>query len=201
MDLDDPIVSDDTDFHSSPNKLDKEHWPNSLQSACVFDNLLLSQIHHGLAKIIILSWVDHPPTNLGNKTHGKLKADHWLILFTIFFSLILPEIWSTTPSQKNLTLLKNLHNVVACTYVIISHMTSTSAGQQFSEHFFQYCCSSQLLFPNIKSCPDYHYAMYIPDFLCFWGLLIKLNEYPYEHHNGLLQHIQTNKHLCEFFYQ
>jgi len=92
MDLNDPIVSDDTNFYSSSNKSGEKHWPNSLQSACVFDNLLLSQIYHGLAKIIIPSWVDHLPTNLDNKTHRKLKADHWLTLFTIFFPLIFPEI-------------------------------------------------------------------------------------------------------------
>jgi len=174
---------------------------DSLQSACIFGNSLLSQIHHGLANIIIPSWVDHPPTNFSSKTHGKLKADHWLTLFTIFFPLILPEIWSTTPSQKNLSLLKNFHNLVACTHVIISHMTSASAAQQFSDHFFQYCHSSQSLFPHIKSHPNHHYAMHIPDLLCFWGPLIKLSEYPYERHNGLLQHIQTNKHLCKFSYQ
>jgi len=84
--------------------------------------------YYGLANIIIPSWVDCPPTNLGDKTHRKLKADHWLILFTIFFPLILPEIWSTAPSQKNLALLKNFHNLVACTHVIISHMTSASAA-------------------------------------------------------------------------
>ena len=68
-------------------------------------------------------------------------------------------------------------------------MISASAAQQFSEYFFQYYCSSQLLFPNIKSYPNYYYAMYIPDLLCFWGPLIKLSEYPYKHYNSLLQHI------------
>ena len=95
----------------------------------MFDNLLLSQIYYSLAKIIIPSWIDCLPTNLDNKTHRKLKVDHWLTLFIIFFPLILSEIWSAAPSQKNLILLKNLHNLVTCTYVIISHMISISAAQ------------------------------------------------------------------------
>jgi len=68
----------------------------------------------------------------------------------------------------------------------------------FEKHYLQYRKSSQLLFPNASSCPNHHYAMHIPDLLQFWGLLIKLSEFPYERHNGLLQKIKTNKHLCEY---
>ncbi|KAJ7089079.1 hypothetical protein C8R44DRAFT_892459 [Mycena epipterygia] len=50
----------------------------------VFDSESMAIIHAGLAGVVIPAWIDWPPVNLGEKAHGKLKADNWLVLFTIF---------------------------------------------------------------------------------------------------------------------
>jgi len=191
--------TDDSDFHMVTSDLesdDKED--NILLTACIFDAFSLSQIHHCIANTVIPTWTDRPPSNLGEKSHGKLKADQWLTLFTIFLPLILPELWSKNISQRNTALLKNFHDLVACTHIILLHETSSTMATSFGKHYLQYRKSSQLLFPNVSSHPNHHYAMHIPDLLQFWGPLIKLSEFPYERHNGLLQKIKTNKHLCEY---
>ncbi|KAK7031907.1 hypothetical protein R3P38DRAFT_2774377 [Favolaschia claudopus] len=72
----------------------------------VFDAEAMAKIHAGLAAVRIPSWIDRPPTNLGEKAHGKLKADNWLVLITIFFPLILPEMWYE--GELDLTMLRQI---------------------------------------------------------------------------------------------
>jgi len=158
--------TDDSDFHIVVSDLESDdEESNLLLTICIFDTFTLSQIHHCIANTVIPTWIDWPPSNLGEKSHGKLKADQWLILFTIFLPLILPELWSKNISQQNAVLLKNFHDLVACTHIILSHETSSTMAISFGKHYLQYCKSSQLLFPNVLSHLNHHYAMHIPDLL------------------------------------
>jgi len=191
--------TDDSDFHIVTSDLESDdEESNLLLTTCIFNTFALSQIHHCIANTVIPTWIDRPPSNLGKKSYEKLKADQWLILFTIFLPLILPELWSKNILQQNTVLLKNFHDLVACTHIILSYKTSSIIATSFGKHYLQYCKLSQLLFLNVSSYPNHHYAMHIPDLLQFWGPLIKLSEFSYEKHNGLLQKIKTNKHLCEY---
>jgi len=82
----------------------------------------MSRIRSGLAAVTIPSWLERPPTNLGEKSHGKLKADMWRILFTVFLPLILPELWhdASMPDQLDHSklLLENFHSLVYCTNIV-----------------------------------------------------------------------------------
>ena len=84
MDLDDNSNKDDF----LPNSNSSSDDTSLLPLGYIFSQSSLAQIQDYIAHVVILSWVDQPPSNLGHKIHGKLKADQWLILFTIFLSLI-----------------------------------------------------------------------------------------------------------------
>ena len=137
MDLND---DDESNFHTSLGSDDGSQCSevNALHSAYIFNASILAEIRNCIANVMIPSWVNRPPANLSDKSHGKLKADHWLILFTVIFSIILPEIWSRTKSQHNLALLKNPHNVTTCTHIVISYMTSLELTNTFSAHYHDY---------------------------------------------------------------
>jgi len=101
MNIDDASNDDESDFHPSLDSDNDSQYSEveSLHLACIFDALTLVEIHNCITNVAIPSWVNRPPANLGEKSHGKLKADHWLTLFTVIFPLILPEIWSRTKTQ------------------------------------------------------------------------------------------------------
>jgi hypothetical protein len=42
-----------------------------------------------------------------------------------------------------------------------------------------------------------HYAMHNAELMKFWGPLPLLSEFPYEQHNGALQKIKANWHICK----
>jgi len=90
MDLSD----NESDFYASLGSDDDSEYSEvkSSHSACIFNALTLAEIHNCIANVIILFWINCSPANLSDKCHGKLKADHWLILFTVIFPLILPKI-------------------------------------------------------------------------------------------------------------
>ena len=37
----------------------------------------------------LLTWVQRPPSNLGEPSHGKLKAHELLVLFSVIFPLVI----------------------------------------------------------------------------------------------------------------
>jgi len=180
MNIDDESNNDGSDFHPSLGS-DNDSEVESSNLACIFDTSTLAEIHDCITNVAIPSWINCPPANLGEKSHGKLKANHWLILFTVIFPLIIPEIWLRPKTQHHTALLKILHNVITCTHIVASYTTSPELAKTFVDHYHDYQVSSTKLFPNMQSCPNHHYALYIPDLLLgnySWQLSFKLMDSP-----------------------
>lgn len=62
---------------------EKEEYEAAQKAVCIFGPEAMSKIHACNAEANIPTWLVCPPQNLGDKSHGKLKADQWLTLFTI----------------------------------------------------------------------------------------------------------------------
>jgi hypothetical protein len=168
------------------------------QSKPIFNTQEMALLHHGLSDVVIPSWIERPPTNLGDKTHGKLKAEMWLILFTVFLPLIMPEIFLSSGSDFYAQLLDNFVNLVACTNIVCAHRTCSEWADLYMTHYICYRQSSKILFPTLSTRPNHHFAMHIGDMLKFWGPLIKLSEFGGERHNGRMQKVKTNRHERRF---
>jgi hypothetical protein len=163
----------------------------------VFNSEAMSKIHECIANAIVPSWITRPPQNLGDKSHGKLKADQWYTLFTIFLPMVLPELWLASGKHQDSALLDNFHDLVMCTNIIGSYTTSNSIADNYLHHYIRYRRTSETLFPMVATRPNHHYAMHNAELMKFWGPLPLLSEFPFEQHNGTLQKINTNWHICE----
>jgi hypothetical protein len=74
----------DVDFQpDDESDTDNEDSEEAWRATCVFSTVKLADIHACLSETVIPSWIERPPTNL--KSHGKLKADQWFLLFSILF--------------------------------------------------------------------------------------------------------------------
>lgn len=154
----------------------------------------MSRIQSGLAAVTVPSWLERPPTNLGEKSHGKLKADTWKILFTVFLPLILPELWHNTsmPDSHSNLLLKNYHLLVYCTNIVCCNVVMSDMPGLYTQQYRTYLLTSKHLFPHVKLRPNHHYAMHNAEQLRFWGPLPQVSEFFGERQNGQLQDINTN---------
>ena len=138
---DDNFVPDsDSDSNHSVEKNDK--GSNSTNEAAVACCLLLSevdQIRECIANVSLPSWIQRPPVNLGEKTHGRLKADHWYTLFAVILPLILVELWTSPDgSNRESQLLSNFHDLVACTNIACAYSTSNSLADTFMGFYKSY---------------------------------------------------------------
>ena len=184
--------SDNDSYDFQDNKVD-----DSWKLTCVFTTAELTRIHACLSDAIIPSWVERPPRNLGEKSHGKLKADQWFVLFSIFLPLVLPEIWQVPSNNRHQSLLNNFYNLVTCTNIVCAYSVTSESANTYLDHYIKYRQSSRILFPKVGERPNHHYAMHNADLMKFWGPLMPLSEFAGERHNGNLQNIETNGHACE----
>ncbi|KAF7336362.1 hypothetical protein MVEN_02184700 [Mycena venus] len=194
-----PCEGYESEEEEDDDELDEDAiYASEKPSRIVFDSDAMAIIHAGLAGVVIPAWIDRPPVNLGDKMHGKLKADNWFVLFTIFFPLIIPELWwGPSSSRKDLKLLDNFHDLMGATNIVCSYTASPGEADEYDEFYVRYLQSSRSLFPGLTTRPNHHYAMHNGEQMKWWGLLPKLSEFMYESHNGSLQKIKTNNHMWE----
>ncbi|KAF8142259.1 hypothetical protein K438DRAFT_1911289 [Mycena galopus ATCC 62051] len=146
-----------------------------------------------ISNISLPTWVARPPRNLGEASHGKLKAYESLILFTVIFPLIIPELWWGKGATE-LAFLQNFHHLVACTNIVSSFSTSNTLADLFTDHYVKYRKALPQLFPiKFKSVSNHHFAQHNGSLLKFWGPFGALNEFAGERMNGMLQKIKTNR--------
>ncbi|KAJ7119217.1 hypothetical protein C8R43DRAFT_960148 [Mycena crocata] len=132
-----------------------------------FSPLQLGTIRACIRDIDLPTWVNRPPKNLGDAQHGKLKANEYLILFTVILPVILPELWWGEDLLQR-KLLKNFHHLVA------------------SLHHFQHLKQRQI---------DSQTTMLAIDQLKFWGPLAGLSEFPGERLNGMFGKVKHNRRV------
>jgi hypothetical protein len=158
----------------------------------------LGSIRACIRNISLPTWVARPPKNLGEASHGKLKAHEYLLLFTVIFPLIIPELW-WGKGQTEQVLLRNFHHVVGCTNILSAFSTSNDEADQFTQLYVKYRTALPQLFPiKFKSVPNHHFAMHNGHLLKFWGPFAALSEFAGERMNGMLLKIKTNGNLGMF---
>jgi hypothetical protein len=191
----DPESDNAPETSASESDTSSQSQSNILPPPSVFSKEQLQEIRAGIAETVLPSYLDRPPTNFGEAQHGKLKADHWVTLFTFLLSMSIVDLWEGSPSEHDQELLLNFAQLTYCTFIACSYSTSKAAGDSFDHYYVEYRKGLQKLFPDHHSVPNHHYAMHIGALLAFWGPLFGLSEFAYERMNGVLQRIKTNGKL------
>lgn len=199
----DGTVQDNTHPIDIDDDMDSLYDLDYSDMATIFDFTAeqLEAIRDCIRSVELPTYVNRPPGNLGEASHGKLKANEMLILFTVIFPMILPELWYSNGHAKGdyeEHLLENFYHLVASTNIISSFSTSDSEADEYFIHYLQYRRTLPQLFSNFHSKPNHHYAMHNDELLKFWGPLASLSEFSGERLLGLFQRINTNRHMCEF---
>ncbi|KAJ7145490.1 hypothetical protein C8R46DRAFT_1045505 [Mycena filopes] len=130
----DDVVGEQEDDEEEDEEEDEDAiYERERPSQKVFDSETMAIIHAGLAGVVIPAWIDRPPVNLGEKAHGKLKADNWFVLFSIFFPLIIPALWyGPSSSERERKLLNNFHDLIGATNILCSYATSPAEADEYT---------------------------------------------------------------------
>ncbi|KDQ34156.1 hypothetical protein PLEOSDRAFT_1033831, partial [Pleurotus ostreatus PC15] len=159
----------------------------------------LEAIRGCIHDVLLPTWVQRPPSNLGDASHGKLKAHELLVLFSVIFPLVLPELWWAVGEHEE-KLLESFCHLIQSTNIIASYSVTPTEADMYTSHYTRYRASLHELYPGFSSVPNHHYAMHNGDLLKFWGPLSVLSEFPGERMNGDLGQINTNRKLGMFVF-
>ncbi len=155
----------------------------------------LNAVRECIRDITLPTWVGRPPANLGEASHGKLRANDYLVLFSFILPLIAPEFWHGSASQTDDIHLENFKDLVVCTNIICSFQTSNVAADLYTHLYTRYRRNIRALFHTWHSVPNHHFAMHNGSLLKHWGPLPALSEFPGERLIGDLQNINTNSKI------
>ena len=173
--------------------------PDFVPADSGFSSSELAAIRDCISNISLPTWVGRPPSNLGNKSHGKLKAHEFLSLYSAIFPLIIPEFWhSPTATETQTKYLECFHHLVSATNITCSFRTSNEEADRYTHHYTEYRKLTAALFPDSHSQPNHHWAMHVGSQLKYWGPNPPISEFFGERMNGMLQNINTNRRLRTF---
>ncbi|KAJ7664830.1 hypothetical protein B0H14DRAFT_3696750 [Mycena olivaceomarginata] len=113
------VGEEEKDEDEEKEEDEDEIYGHEKPSQRIFDDEAMALIHAGLAGVVIPSWIDRPPVNLGDKTHGKAEGRQLLLL--------------------------NFHDLVGATHILCSYTTSPAEADRYTEMYSSYFYSSKLL--------------------------------------------------------
>jgi hypothetical protein len=206
MDIDDTDIDDPSETPPPPpesitlsldDESDDEDTTPTPDNIFNFTTEELEMIRSCIRDVQLPTWVQRPPANLGELSHGKLKAHELLVLFSVIFPLIIPKLW-WGGDEREKQLLQSFCDLVSSTNIIAAYSVTNAEADEYTERYIKYRASIQRLY-GFHSRPNHHYAMHNGDLLKFWGPLSLLSEFPGERMNGDMGKIKTNRRLCESF--
>ncbi|KAG0150416.1 hypothetical protein CROQUDRAFT_652323, partial [Cronartium quercuum f. sp. fusiforme G11] len=195
----DRIDEEESDYESEE---EAEGWDDdyNLQlgtAASLFSEREQKDFNRLLAGVVLPAGINRLPLNLGDTRHGKLKAVQWKSLYIYIIPLIVPEllVLDVEDSKKTSThamIIENITRLCRCTQIVLANEHTKADCNEFRSMYNRYNDTSRLLFNDTRILPNHHYALHIPDQLCFWGPLMAISEFAGEWMNGLLQKVKTN---------
>ncbi|KAH9035453.1 hypothetical protein EDB83DRAFT_2228931 [Lactarius deliciosus] len=161
----------------------------------------LKVIWDDIVATVCPQWHATPPADLGQVSHGKLKADEWRLCFEfdIPVSLLCIETqWIVSGRQTDEHREKLVHSTFLLTTAICwatSHCTSTMHIEKYTNIMKKYLKMLKDLHPNECFCPNH--INVIGNYLHLYGPVWGWWMFPFERVIGDLQHLSTNNILGE----
>ena len=157
----------------------------------------MEQIHIDIASTITPSWLSSVPSNLGSASHGKLKADQWRVLGSIYLPISLIRLlWSAelgnSRSERCRKILDVTISLLSAVSIATSRVTSERHAYLYLQHMQVYLTGLKEFFPDFKFVPNQHMALHLRDYMLLYGPVHSWWAFPFERMIGTLQRILTN---------
>lgn len=162
----------------------------------VFDSVDMEQIRSDISQLLTPTWMTSIPSNLGTAAHGKLKADQWRALGTVYLPLSLIALWGTTAeddrSRRCCEILNATLSLLSAVIIASSRTSSAENANSYLRYMTDYLESIKRLFPAYKLRPNHHMAMHLHEILLLFGPVHAWWTFPFERLIGMLQRMPHN---------
>ena len=174
-----------------------------LKPGAVFTPEEMSELRSDIEHTYTPSWLTSVPTNLGEPSHGKLKADQWRTLGTTYLPVSLIHLWDKLEdddqrSQQCKKLLAVTLSLISAVIVASSRTTSQEKADLYLHHMQTYLNGLRELFPRYRFLPNQHMALHLAEYLQLYGPVHSWWTFPFERLIGMLQRIPNNFQDGEF---
>jgi hypothetical protein len=154
--------------------------------------LIRSDIH----ALLTPTWMTSVPSNLGDAAHGKLKADQWHVLGTVYLPLSLIRLWGLandgSPRSRRCQGILNLTmSLLSAVTIALSHSMSLALANSYLQHMQAYFTGLKTLFPEYGFHPNHHLALHLHQYLLLFGPVHAWWTFPFERMIGMLQCIPS----------
>ena len=148
-------------------------------------------------------WHAKPPHNLGEASHGKLKADQWrsLIEFDIPVALAYLAVLHPQPLHDRKRAEKRFHNTMHLALAVgigTSRSTCKAFQERYVFHMQQYLKGLMIGNKGRKLKPNHHAALHFPSFLYLFGPVRGWWTFPFERVVGWLQNVPSNHKVGKY---
>jgi hypothetical protein len=165
----------------------------------------LKRIHKFLSETTRPSWHTLPPSNLGEASHGKLKADQLRSCIEFDVPAAIAQIWDHDSQESGagevVQRQKKLVHATMLLAIAICWATSYRTSELHAAHYMKcmvaYLNTLKELYPNLPWRPNHHAALHIGRFLLLFGPMHGWWMFVFERVIGKLQKINTNFKLGE----
>jgi hypothetical protein len=165
----------------------------------------MAKLRSDIENMITPSWLTSVPTNLGEPSHGKLKADQWRTLGTTYLPVSLIRLWDQFEdgedrrSQQCKKLLEVSLSLISAVVIASSRTTSREKADLYLHHMQNYLKGLRELFPRYRFLPNQHMALHLAEYLQLYGPVHSWWTFPFERLIGMLQRIPNNFQNGRFF--
>jgi hypothetical protein len=164
----------------------------------VLNRLELEEVQTDIAKIMVPSWFTKIQPSFGDLSNGKLKADEWRSLFTVYLPMTLMRLWADSKDHrlhlKTLLLLSIIVNITCSTTISNELVECYDNAIRLYLQLLTACNEDSLV-------PNHHFALHLSKFMKLFGPCRGQWAFPFERLIGKLQRIPIspsigrNKHL------
>ena len=137
---------------------------------------LLQHIRSVIKETSTPSWIGSVRSNVGDARAGKLKADEWRLLFTIYLPLALVSKWGegnedpgSTVACRSRQLLDHTMELVSAVSLACSRTTSHQKARRYEGHIREYLRTMRDVHPNASVTTNMHMATHIQEFMRLFG--------------------------------
>jgi hypothetical protein len=160
----------------------------------------MKEVWSDIEAMLTPSWITSVPKNLGSPSHGKVKADQWRVLGTMYLPVSLVRLWGKARdgderSERCRKILNSTISLLSAVIVASSRVTSASRADLYLQHMQAYLSGIQSLFPEYKLHPNHHMALHLHEYLMLFGPVHAWWTFPFERIIGMLQRIPTNSKI------
>jgi len=143
------------------------------------------------------SWLASVPIELGQASHGKLKADQYRVLATTYLPVSLVRLWgldedNSPRSKRRRALLELTMSLFSAVSIATARTTSRERAGQYLVYIQSYINELKTLFPEYEFRPNHHMALHIYDSLIRFGPAHSWWTFPFERVISILQRIPTS---------